>query len=333
MMGDGKTLVTGGTGFIGSNLVEELINRSESVRCLVRQQSAGKADHLKELGAEIVFGELSDIGSIKDAMNGVEKVYHLAAIPHPLPISKEEYFKVNVEGTKNILEASLSGRIERIVYLSSISAVGPARDGDPVDEHSPCRPIDIYGESKLESERVAAEFFDKYKLPVVIVRSPNVFGPRDLMGLKLFKAIDTGCFPVLGGGEAHFEFVYVKNLVHGIILAMEKGSPGEIYHLTDGKRYRIREVYEAIAKEEKKSLFYLPIPVAFFRAIGNLADKIESLTKIKLPANSTTIMTMTSDFWIVDIEKARRELGFGQKIPLEDAVKETIDWYRNNGYM
>jgi len=332
-MNDSKILVTGGTGFIGGNLVEELISRGEHVRCLVRKQSIGKIQHLKELGAEIVFGELSDIRSIKNAMNDIEKVYHLAAIPHPMPISRQEYFKINVAGTTNILEACISNGIKRTVYISTISAVGPTRDGNPVDENTPCRPIDVYGESKLASEKVVMEFFEKYKLPIVIVRFPNVFGPRDLTGLKLFKAINTGLFPVLGQGRARFEFTYVKNLVPGIISAMEKGRPGEVYHLTDGRTYRIREVYDAIAKEEGKRLLYVPIPVIFFKIMGYMADKIERLTGIRLPANSTTIMTMTSDFWVVNIEKAKRELGFEQKIPLEQAIKETVEWYRDNGYM
>lgn len=329
-----KILVTGGTGFIGSHLVEELINRGENVKCLVRKDHfENRIQFLKALGVELVYGDILDNESIKNAMNEVDRVYHLAAIARPMPIQEEEYFKVNVTGTKNILEACVASKVKKIVYTSSISAVGPTRDGNPVDESTPCMPVDTYGKSKLESEKVVRDFFEKYKVPVVIIRYPVVFGPLDFAVLKLFKGINTGLFPVLGGGKSRFEFSYVKNIVHGLLLAMEKGKPGEIYHLSDGKTYQLKEIYEAIAKEENKKLLYLPIPVIFFKCMGYAADQIQNFTKIQLPFSSVTIACMTSDYWVVSIEKAKKELGFNQIVPLQQAVKETVEWYKENNYI
>ncbi len=328
-----KTLVTGGTGFIGSHLVEELINRGENVKCLVRKDRfENRIQDLKASGVKLVYGDILDKQSIKNAMDDVDKVYHLAAIARPMPIPKEEYFKVNVIGTRNILEACVASKVKKIVYTSSISAVGPTRNGNPVDENTPCMPVDTYGKSKLESEKVVREFFEKYKTPIVVVRYPVIFGPRDFATLKLFKAINTELFPVLNEGNAHFEFCYVKNLVQGIILSMEKGICGEIYHLSDNT-YQLKEIYEVIAKEENKKLLYLPIPVIFFKCMGYAADQIENFTKIQLPFSSDTIACMTSDYWVVNIEKAKRELEYKQIVPLPQAVKETIKWYKKKHYL
>jgi len=170
-MNEKKTLVTGGTGFIGSHLVEELINRGENVKCIVREDYfKDRISSLKALGVEIVYGDILNKESIKNAMNNVETVYHLAAIARPMSILEEEYFKVNVTGTRNILDVCNDAEIKKIVYTSSISAVGPTRDGNPIDENTLCVPIDTYGRSKLESENVVREFFEKYKIPIVVVR-------------------------------------------------------------------------------------------------------------------------------------------------------------------
>jgi len=334
-MDNANILVTGATGFIGSHLAEELIQRGERVRCLVKRDNFEKdgVPLLKRIGAQITYGDLLDKGSIKDALAGVDKVYHMAAIARPMPIPDEEYFRVNVMGTKNLLEACKDAQVKRIVHASSISAVGPAPNRNPMDEKTACNPITVYGRSKLSAENVAIECFEIYRTPVIIIRYDMVFGPRDLVTLNFFKAVNTGLFPVLGAGMSRIEFTYVKNLIPGIISAMEKGRPGEIYHLNNGETYRIREVYEAIAKAEMKKLIYFPVPVAFFYLLGRIADKIEKLARIKLPFNSITVRGITSDLWVINTDKAKRELAFRPDIPLQQGIDETVAWYKENGYL
>ena len=330
-------LVTGATGFIGSHLCEELAKRGKKTRCLVREKETGEMHKenekmLRSIGAEIYYGDLNDRGSLKNIAKGVDVVFHLAAIARPMNIPREKYFEVNVEGTKNLFEACKGEKIRKIVHVSSISAIGPSRDGKPVSEKTSARPVDTYGESKLESEKAAFDFIKKYKLPVVIVRPPMIYGPGDFELLKLFKAVNTGFFPVnMGGGKGHFEFCFVKNLVKGIILASEKGAVGEIYHLSAERAYTLAEVAGTIAKAEKKSLLKLPFPKAVFWLGGKAMEISGRIFGFHPPFKGGTMEWMTTDYWVSDISKAKKELGYRQEFSLQEGVEETVAWYKKKG--
>lgn len=169
-----KTLVTGATGFIGSHLVKALVEQGKDVRCLVRKTS--DTQYLNELGVELFYGDLLYKESLQEVAKNVNIVYHLAGIVHSKKSS--DYYKINTNGTQNLVEVFLSEKIERFVYLSSIAAVGPNREhGILLNEQSPCRPIDPYGRSKLGAEKLLMNFFKKYGFPIVIIRPPTVYGP------------------------------------------------------------------------------------------------------------------------------------------------------------
>ena len=169
-----KTLVTGATGFIGTHLVKALVEQGRDVRCLVRK--TGNTQHLNELGVELFYGDILNKDSLKDIAKDINFVYHLAGEIYSK--RSRDFYRVNCDGTKNLVEVCLPENIDRFIFLSSIASVGPNREhGILLNEQSPCRPIDPYGRSKLGAEKLLMNFFKKHGFPIVIVRPPTVYGP------------------------------------------------------------------------------------------------------------------------------------------------------------
>lgn len=325
------TLVTGGTGFIGSHLVEELIARKRKVRCLVRKTS--NISHLKKLGVELVFGDLADKDFLKKAVGGVETIYHLAAIARPMSIPNRLYFEVNVQGTRNLLEACFGKNLKKIIYMSSISVVGPSRDGRPVNENTPPNPIDVYGKSKLAAEKIVFDFIKKHNLPILILRAPMVFGPRDFELVRFFKAIKTRFFPIKGSGQGGFEFCYVRNLVQASLLAEKKGEIGEIYHISNPRPYTIDEVKQVIAKALGVKLLNISFPYWFLKTGGWVIEVWGKLFHFHPPFSKNTVVWMTTNFWVCDISKAKQKLGYQPQYSLEEGITETVKWYQENNFL
>lgn len=322
-------LITGATGFIGSHLVEELVKTKEKIRVIIKNENLGFLNNinnkiLKKIN--IARANLLDKNSLINACKGVEKVYHLAAISRPMNISQSVYYDVNVQGTKNLLEACRYNKVNKMIYVSSMSVIGFSRDGKALDENSEKVPVSDYGKSKKQAEEFALEFCKKNKIKLVVIRPPMVFGPRDLQFLKLFKLINTGFFPLLRGGEAKFEFCYVKNLLYGILITDKYGKNLEVYNINDGKTYTIKEVFSEIAKQEGKKLFPFSIPVLVVKIAGGLFEKVYGLFGKKAPFNAGTSEWMSKDNQI-NINKIKK-IGYKNKIPIEQSIKDTVNWYK-----
>jgi nucleoside-diphosphate-sugar epimerase len=332
-----KILITGASGFIGSHLAERLAKEGHKVRVLIREKEAKTSENRKDsleliekLGVEIVYGDLLNLESLKKAVQGVKIVFHLAAIARPMAIPRQVYFDINENGTKNLLDACINKKIKKIIIMSSVSAVGPARDENPVDEKTECKPVDIYGWSKLSQEKIGEEYIKKYNLPVVFLRPPMVFGPRDFEMLKLFKAVNKRFFPVKGNKKC-MEFLYVENLVEACLLAMKKGKIGEKYHVSNGGHYSINEIIDSIAKAENKKLFPIKFPNFVFVTGGYIIEFIAKTFGFHPPFKHDTVKWMTEKFWYSDMSKAEKELGYKPKISLDEGVKRTADYYKEKG--
>ena len=333
-----KILITGATGFIGSHLTERIVKEGHEVKVLMREKSnrVGREETLKlikKLDVEVVYGDLLDINSLFKAVKGCEIVFHLAAIARPMAIPREDYFKVNADGTRNLLEACRKEKsLKKIIHMSSVSAVGPTRDGKPVNEKTPCAPVDSYGESKLAAEKVIFEYIKKYNLPIVLLRPPMVFGPRDYELLRLFKIISKGIFPIKEG-KGYMEFLYVGNLVEVCILSMAKGKVGEIYHINNGKSYKIQEVVKAIAKAENVKILPIKFPNWFFVLSGAAIELAGKIFGFHPPFSRDTVIWMTKSYWYSDSSKAKKELDYKPVFTLEEGARKTVDYYKNKGWI
>ncbi len=323
-----KTLVTGATGFIGRHLVKALIEKGDEVRCLVRRTS--NVNGLDQPGVEFVYGDLLDKAAIAKAVQDIDAVYHLGGEVYSLIV--KDFHRVNVEGTKNLLDACMSNAIQRFVFFSSIAASGPNRDKKkPLRESDSCNPITPYGVSKLESEKIVLDYFRKYKLPVVIVRPPTVYGPgqSDVLS-KFFQRVNKGSFFIFGNGEYLRSLCYIKNLIDGAILAGTKSEAiGEIFFISDKKIYNFKEIVCAIAEVQGHdvALHTLPPFIAhFFLSLFNFLIKFININIMRF----YTIGTMGVNLGC-EISKAEKVLAYDPKISLKQGLSITNEFLLAQG--
>jgi nucleoside-diphosphate-sugar epimerase len=323
-----RVLVTGGTGFLGSHLVEALLEESGvEVYALVRDPS--KLRWLQGVeGVRFVAGDLRKPPRLPA---GLTCVYHLAGLTKTL--RPAEYYTVNREGTANLLRA-LEGQPPglRFVHLSSLAAVGPSRPGRGVTEDDPPRPVSPYGESKLQAEAEVLKFRDRFS--VVILRAAAIYGPRDEDFLEFFRWIRRGIRPVLGSRKI-MSLVYVRDAVRACLRAGRPGRPsGEIFNLACPRPCGWEDIGRVSARLLGKRTVpvYVPFWSAYLASIaseglGRLLGVDQSL------ANVSKVKQMKPDGWVADVGKARRELGFETVFSLEQGLGETIAWYLWKGLL
>lgn len=342
-------LVTGGAGFIGSHLSELLLDKKWNVRILVRRGKMHPAykdiiypetiDMLKKKGAKIYYGDLRDINSFKDAVKGVDVIFHIAGVAYPyFGLPEQVYFDINTEATKELIKFAEKEKIKRFVYTSSIEAVGPAKNKIALTEESQKNPTDAYGESKKASEEFLLNFAKKNKTEVVIIRPPMTYGERSPLLTRLFRYVKGGIFPMFGKGTAFFEFCYVKNLVNGIYLAgTEKKAAGNIYFISEGS-YRVIDVVNAIAKQMNVNLKVVHIPKPIAYVIGftmELLNKIFPFYPFRGKETGSPIFSrksvdwITNDKYLCSIDKIKKELGYKPVYSREQGIKNTLKWYES----
>lgn len=333
------TLVTGATGFIGKRLVKKLVEEGRKVRCLVRD--IPKIEELNYSSVDFFIGDIRDLNSVKKAMEGIDVVYHLAGRPNPSIIKPYKYYEeVNVVGTRNVLEASvLNKEIKKIVLMSSIAATGPSRDSKLLNEDSSLRPITKYGLSKVQVERMAHEYHKKYNLPIVVIRPPMVYGIGDKDWVGFFKMVKgAGEFkkslPIPGDHENLFDFCFVDNLVDGLIGA-EKSSKtiGQTYFLSDDRPYKVKEILSAITKNFKVNYPEKFWPKWFSMSLATILEGVGYTFRFDPPLSRRDVKWMTTNYWVCDCTKAKKDFGYNPKITLEDGVKMTLEWAQKKGVL
>lgn len=324
-----KALVTGGTGFIGSHLVDELLNRGYEVKCIARSESNLRWLDGKEV--EIVKGSLFDIEFLEKVVVDVDYVYHIAGVTKGR--NYKDYYRGNVETTKNLLNACLkNSRLKKFVLASSLAAVGPGYDAVPVNETTPYHPITSYGKSKAEAEKVTLSFKDK--LPITIIRPPSVYGPRDTYTFEIFKYLKFRILPVVFPKEQLLSIVYVSDLVDGFILAGESDKAiGEIYFISEDRIYTGEEIENAILKALGKKVISFRVPVLILYPVSFASELIFKIQGKASPLNIEKIKDVRQKNWACSIEKAKKELNYNPKVSLEDGMKKTMEWYIENKWI
>jgi len=336
------SLVTGAAGFIGGFLVDQLISEGIPVRAFLKTGTASST--LKASGAEVFEGDLRDPASLERAMKDVDVVYHLAAISRlDANIPDADYHAVNVEGTRHLLDAARAAGVRKVVFTATIEAVGVSTDGKPLTEETPQEPRNIYGRSKLDAENLVLDYHRQHGLDAVVVRPPMIYGPGNVILCKrLFGIIARGFYPLIGDGKALTEFCYVKNQVHGIRLAADKGRAGQVYFISDDRSYSIEEIVDAIARVMGVSVLKLRIPVPLALVMGWTFEMLAKVLRFypfvipetgRPPFSRKTVAWTSESRLYCDISKARRELGYQPPFSLDEGIRETVGWYRANGYI
>jgi len=323
-----RVLVTGATGFTGGHLCRRLARDGYPVRALVRDR--GREAELRREGIEPVLGDLRDPKSLERAVEGVELVYHVAALFRQENVSRKEMWETNVQGTRNMLDAAISVGVRRFVHCSTVGVHGDIKN-PPANEEAPYGPGDHYQESKTEAERVVLKYRAEGRLPIVVFRPGGIYGPRDLRFLKLFKTIKTRRFVMLGSGEVLYQLIYIDDLIDGILLCGTKQNAiGNVYILTGKEPATLNHVVRVISEVVGVSPTRLRFPVTPVYVAGLACELICKPFGINPPLYRRRVdfFRKTRSF---DISKAKRELGFEPKIDLRTGIGLTATWYRSEG--
>ncbi len=324
--------ITGGTGFLGVNLVRALVSRGERCRLLVRPTSPRIGLDLPEI--EFVPGDVTDRNSLRQAMRGCDRVFHLAAWVQATPWGIDEARRVNVEGTRNVTECALETGVRKLLHVSSIATIGCGSIEHPADESSawnvPGQHLPYY-QTKYESEQVVISTVER-GLNAVIANPTYLVGPWDIKpsaGRILIQIVTKRLrgFPTRGG----INFVDVRRVADGLVRAMEKGCTGRRY-IMGGENLAYRTFVERVEHVSGISAFRLPMPYAAlfpFAAAGSALGRV-------FPAafRDVNLCTLRSAFMehYVRSDRARDELGFEVK-PIDDAIGATIGWFCEHGYL
>ncbi|MFL6197785.1 MAG: NAD-dependent epimerase/dehydratase family protein [Thermoanaerobaculia bacterium] len=326
-----KVLVTGGTGFTGKALVRRLIEMGHQVTALDYKEGL-KTREIREWGAEVVLGSVTDMDAVRRAVDGAEVVHHVAAAFREMDVPERHYYEVNVEGTRNVLQAALDAGVRKVVCCSTCGVHGNV-DHPPAGEDAPIQPADYYQRTKWEAEPVAREFFER-GLRTTILRPAAIYGPGDPERFYLiFKRVASGTFPMFGNGRTLYHPLYIDNLVDAFLLAIEDGKgEGEAYLIADEQYLEIEDLVRRVGKAlgiEVKVPHYPVWPVV---VAGHIVEKACKPFGINPP-----IFPRRVDWYRQNrafrIDKAKRDLGYQPRVGIDEGLRRTAEWYRREGLL
>ena len=324
-----KVLVTGATGFLGGHLIREMVKGSHVPLCAYRQGSDIRS--IDELGLPKVNFDLTDPASMSEAVNGVDAVIHLAAY-YTFTGRKELYESVNVQGTQRLLEACQENGVKRFLYCSSTETMGPV-EHPPANEDAPLNPQYEYGRSKVKAE----ELVISSGLDWTILRPSGIYGPSNVDDVAYYFITSFKGFAskfIIGSGKNYIQFVHVKDVVKGFLLALDNPTAvTRTYIISQARPYTYEEVYRLLAgifgQPEPRWRLKKRLAIAFMFPIegfNTLIDRENFLYRRE------TVESVTSDR-AYSIDRARRELGYEPDHDLPEGMMETVNWYRKNGYL
>jgi nucleoside-diphosphate-sugar epimerase len=314
-------LVTGGTGFIGSHVLDRLAAAGEPVRALVRRKTALPA------GVEPAYADLAEGATLGNAMRGVTAIIHIAGATKA--IRPGDYYRGNVHATENLARAA-AGRGLRFVHVSSLAACGPCPGATPLNEECEPAPVTHYGKSKLEGEHAARTHVPD----AVIVRPPVVYGPRDTGVYSILKSVSRGVVLQIAGGERWFSMVYVDDLVDGLLAAARTPlAAGRTYFVShpDPLNWSSLSAEAARIMRRKPIALRVPIPAAY--AIGWFGEALGRLTRQPGFVTREKITEATRARWVCDSSRASAELGVGLHTSLTAGLTRTLAWYKEAGWL
>ena len=332
--------VTGATGFIGTRLTKKLIESGTKVTCLVRQQS--NIQTLKNLGCEFVYGDLRNETLTLPGLERCDTLFHVAAMKNAA--NPKDMLAINLCATRNLFEAVLqSSATPRVVHVSSLAACGPSTKHRPTVETDRAAPVSYYGRSKLESEQIATTYADR--LPISIVRPPIVMGQGDSNGLKMFKLIEQFNYHLIPGlKDRQYSAIHVDDLVNALICVAKQGKPissagesdpsatGIYFASTEQLSYADlgRNIGLAMGRSRTRCL-YIARPILW--SIGAVNSLLAWATKRPYLLNLDKYQEVVAGDWTCSSEKLFTETDFDSSVPFVDRLKQTIQWYQENGWL
>ncbi|MBI5954726.1 MAG: NAD-dependent epimerase/dehydratase family protein [Chloroflexi bacterium] len=327
-----NNLVTGGSGFLGSHLVEALLARGERVRALVRPTS--KTAHLENLKVELVYGDLDDIQSLRTAAQGMDRVYHCAALATDWG-DWEAFRAANVRGVRNLLEASLEAGVKKFIHVSTTDVYG--HPDAPVDETAPYRARGWqYGDTKIEGEQLVWDYHRRHNLPVTVVRPATIYGPRSItFVVEVLELLKSGSMVHIGKDGKPAGFAYVTNVVDFLIHVADcEHATGKAYNVTDGSDITWRQYVSRLAQIAGMSSPRIVLPYRLAYAAGWVMEKVYGALHIEArPLLTRLFAELFGTHQGFCIEKARRELGYQPAVDFDEGMRRVEAWLRQTDSM
>jgi len=326
-----RTLVTGATGFTGGHLARALRRQGRDVRAIVRAEDA-RSTALAAEGIDVRQGDLRDADSLRRALAGIDIVYNIGANYRQVSASRSDYYAVNATAVATLVELAAATGVRRVVHCSTVGVHGDV-EHPPANEDAPLRPGDEYQRSKLEGERLGQEAAARHDVELVIARPSGIYGPGDRRLLKLFRGVSRRTFVTLGSGDIFYHLTYVDDLVEGFRLCGEvPRAAGRIYILAGGEVTPLNELVRRIAAAGGVRPPSLRAPVWPFWVAGAFCEAVCVPLRIEPP-----IFRRRVDFFTksraFDIARARQELGYSPQVGLDEGIRRTLAWYREQGWL
>lgn len=325
-----KILVTGGTGFIGSHLAQSALRHGHEVSVLGLTDipsDAANARMLKELGATIYAGSITDTSLCNDAMQGVTHVYHLAVTMREAGISDDRFREVNLEGTRRLLDIAREQTVQRFVYCGTIGIFGHRFEGI-ASEDSPKAPGNIYEVTKLAAEELSLQYGRENDLPVVVLRPADVYGPRDQRLKKLFNGIAAGKFPLFGRGGGRRHMVYVSDVVSAFEQACHiDAAVGATMIIAGPEICTLRNLIDRIASAYGVRRFGFRLPLWPMLALAAVVEDLCTLIGVTPPIYRRRMDFFTSDSEF-DISHASDVMGWTPSVSLDEGIRRTMQAYK-----
>ena len=330
-----KILITGASGFIGSFIVEEALRQGFETWAAVRGSSSRQ--FLQDERIHFIELNLSSEEQLREQLKGHDFDYIVHAAGVTKCLNKEDFYRINTEGTKNLVHAILDLKmpLKRFVYISSLSIMGAIHEQQPyqeIREDDTAQPNTAYGRSKLEAEH----FLDTVasRVPYIILRPTGVYGPRERDYFMMAKSIQAHTDFAVGFKQQDITFVYVTDVVQAVFLALEKGQVGRRYFLSDGEVYQSRTFSDLIHRELGNPWWIrITAPIWVLRIITFFGEYIGRMTGQITALNNDKYNIMRQRNWRCDIEPARRELGYQPQVKLQEGVRRSIAWYKENKWL
>ena len=321
-------LVTGAAGYVGRWLVRHLTESGYNVRAMAR--NSRRQEELEEMGASVVFADLRDDKSVRQAMEGVTHVFHIAALFRQAGLPDSEYTLVNVDGVRNVFEAAIECGVKRLVHCST-NGVHKVEGREAIDEKSPFNPGDVYQRSKLEGEKLAQRFFDSGNMRGAIIRPGMIYGPGDERFLKLFRMVAQERFFYVGKGTASTHWIDVRDLTRAFELAMfNDSSNGEAYLIAGNPPLALNEMCTKIAEKLGVRAPWIHLPATPMLILGDLCEAI--CTPLNIPP---PIFRRRVNFYLksrcFNTSKAQKHLGFAPAQSIDREIDDIIQSYREAG--
>ena len=325
-------LVTGATGFVGSAVTRQLLARGDAVRVLSRAES--DQTNIRDLDVEVVVGDLLKPETLRDAVEGCDGVFHVAADYRLWVRNPELMFRANVDGARAIVDAAVSAGVERIVYTSSVAVLGNV-PGKAADEETPVTYADMIGpykQSKFRAEEAVRQLIEEKGAPVVIVNPSTPIGPRDVKPTPTGRVIveaASGKMPAYV--DTGLNVVHVDDVAAGHLLAFDNGSVGERYIL-GGDDMPLADILAIVARQTRRRPPSIKIPHGAVMPIAYLAEAWTRMMGEDEPFVTVEGVRMARKKMFFNSARAERELGYTHR-PADQALNDAVTWFRDNGYL